>query len=738
MRRLFSSLCLCLPLACASTSEEPTGDDTRPGAGGKADDPIPGVTDAEFGLDERPANPTCFAQPRPVTDAPVRTSRVFASLSFTQPVAMLHAPGDDSEWYVVEKPGTVRVFDNRDDASEVRTFVDIRNIVDSEPNEAGLLGMAFHPQFESNGRVFLSFNLRQGQQLWSVLTQIRSTDGGQTLDPTTHEILFSVRQPFDNHNGGHISFGPDGFLYLGLGDGGSANDPNGNGQNTSTHLGSLLRFDVDNPSNNQPYGIPADNPFAGGGGQPEIYAFGLRNPWRFSWDSETGDLWLADVGQDEFEEIDLIERGGNYGWNLKEGFECFAASRPCDDLGVIDPVATYDHSQGDRSITGGYMYRGSDIPGLVGAYVYGDIVTGRIWGLFPSQEGWESRLLLESSINMATFAEGADGEIYIPNFFDGSIHQLRAAGAQPTDNFPKRLSQTGCVDPNDPRVVVDGAIPYDVASPLWSDGADKERYAAIPDGARIEMEPDGDFVFPIGTVLIKTFKLRGKRVETRLMMRHDDGGWGGYTYKWSPDQTDAELLPSSEVVEVDGVSWRIPSRADCTACHTVAAGNTLGPEFLQFNGDFVYASTARRANQLQTWAHIGMFSNLDSQSLDTDNAPRLAALDDDSASIEDRARSYLHSNCSSCHRPGGPGRSEADMRFLVNFAEQRLCNERADNDLGLNDPRLVKPGDPENSALLHRMGSLDASRMPALGSDVVDEEAVGLLSEWIADLGGCP
>jgi uncharacterized repeat protein (TIGR03806 family) len=346
-------------------------------------------------------------------------------------------------------------------------------------------------------------------------------------------------------------------------------------------------------------------------------------------------------------------------------------------------------------------------------------------------------LLLESGISMATFAQDRDGEIYLPNFSDGTIHKLVAAGGGGSDDFPRFLSDTGCFDASDPRKPASSMIPYDVASPLWSDGAEKERFMAIPSGARIEMQQDGDFTFPVGTVLAKTFFLHGKRVETRLLMRHPDGGWGGYAYKWNSAQTDAELLAAGEVVDVDGDAWTIPSRADCTACHTNAAGVALGPEFLQLNTDFVYASTKRRSNQMETLAHIGLLSNLDADAFDADDLPRLFGLDDD-ASLEERARSYLHSNCSNCHRPGGPGRSDADMRFLVPFGSQDLCNALPDNALGLANPRLVKPGDPEDSVLVHRMAALDASRMPALGSSVVDEDAVGLMSAWIADLNSCP
>lgn len=705
--------------------------------GGKADELDGEIVDAAFGLDARPNNIACVAPAAPPSSSAITTERAFGSLTFASPTAMLQAPEDDSQWFVVEKEGRVRVFDNVANPGAADTFVDIRSTVESSANEAGLLSLAFHPDWQDNGRAYLSFNLRSNGQLWSVLTTMRSTDGGRTLDTSTHELVFSTQQPFSNHNGGQIAFGPDGLLYFGLGDGGDANDPLGHGQNTDTVLGSVLRIDVDNPSGGNAYGIPIDNPFAGGGGRPEIYAWGLRNPWRFSFDTVTGELFLADVGQDEFEEVDIIERGGNYGWDAKEAFACFEG--PCDDPTLIDPIHAYDHTQGDRSITGGYVYRGDAIPGLQGTYIFGDVLTGRIWGLSRDGEDFSSELLLESGVNMATFAQGHDGEIYIPNFFDGSIHQIVSAGPPPSSNFPELLSETGCFDAEDPRLPGPGLISYDVASPLWSDGAAKERFAAIPNGTQIEMAPDGDFLFPIGSVLVKTFMLGGRRIETRLMMRHPDGEWGGYAYRWNDAQTDAELLPSSEVVNANGQSWRIPSRADCDACHTDAANIALGPEFIQLNSDHIYPSTRRRSNQIDTWAEIGMFTNLPGGSFDADAMPRLSAVDDETASVADRARSYLHSNCSSCHRPGGPGRSDADMQFLQPWAGQRMCNVAPETgSFGLFDARLVRAGDPDNSVLVHRMQSLDVERMPALGSTIVDDPAVQLMQRWISDMNGCP
>lgn len=265
--------------------------------------------------------------------------------------------------------------------------------------------------------MFLSYT-RDGSPLVSVISEFAVGPGGTSFDPDSERIILTLDQPYGNHNGGKIVFGPDGYLYIGFGDGCAGGDPQGNGQSTRTLLGALLRIDVDSGA---PYAIPADNPFATGGGAPEIYAWGLRNPWRFSFDSATGALWLADVGQDRWEEIDIVERGGNYGWNLREGAHRYArgtAPRP-----LVDPVFDYGHDQG-CSITGGYVYRGRAIPALGGIYVFGAVFSGRVWGLFAEVNGYVAPRLLDADINISSFGEGLDGELYVVDLGGGGIYTL--------------------------------------------------------------------------------------------------------------------------------------------------------------------------------------------------------------------------------------------------------------------------------------------------------------------------
>ena len=339
----------------------------------------------------------------------------FADRSFQAPVGLVPAPAAASRWYVVEKRGVIWTLASETAAPTV--FADLRARINAGPNEAGLLGLAFSPSFASDGRVYVSYTAPSSTSpanLRSRLSRMVSRDGGLTIDPASEEILLSVDQPFENHNGGHIAFGPDGFLYLGLGDGGSAGDPGNRAQNLSSPLGKLLRVDVSGASG---YAIPADNPFAGGGGLREIWAYGLRNPWRFSFDADTGALWLGDVGQDRFEEVDVITRGGNYGWRVREADHCFNPATGCASSGLIPPVAEYGRAEG-ASITGGFVYRGDDIPALAGQYLFADFGSGRFWAL-----GEERRLVADTSLNPSTFAEGPDGELFAVDF-GGRIFRL--------------------------------------------------------------------------------------------------------------------------------------------------------------------------------------------------------------------------------------------------------------------------------------------------------------------------
>ena len=368
-------------------------------------------------------SPTPVPTP-PTSAAPLAAMQIedaFPSLSFRRMVAMAYPDDGTGRLFVVLQPGRVMVFDDRPDVESAVEFLDIQQRVSDRGNEEGLLSIAFDPKFKDNGHFYVYYSAASPRR--SVVSRFTADDQGQA-DPSSERVIIEVAQPFSNHNGGQIVFGPDGYLYIGLGDGGSGGDPQGNGQELRTLLGSILRIDVRLPSGSDEYRIPPDNPFADrpGGARPEIWAYGLRNPWRFSFDRETENLWAGDVGQNRYEEIDLIKRGINYGWNTMEGFHCFGGE-DCDQSGLKPPVMEYGR-EGGCSVAGGYVYRGSRLPGLYGAYLYGDFCSGKVWALrYDGNEVTEHMLIVPSGPMLSSFGEAPSGEIYLLSF-DQSIYRL--------------------------------------------------------------------------------------------------------------------------------------------------------------------------------------------------------------------------------------------------------------------------------------------------------------------------
>ncbi len=353
----------------------------------------------------------------------------FPNLSFDDPVGIHHAGDGSNRIFVVEQEGRIKVFDNNPDVSSAEMFLNITSIVDQDGGytEEGLLGLAFHPNYIGNGYFYVNYTEHNPRR--NVIARYSVSDNNPNeADYGSSEIILEVNQPYTNHNGGQMEFGPDdGYLYISFGDGGSAGDPLGHGQNLSTLLGSLIRIDVDNPSGGLNYGIPSDNPFiAPMNARDEIYAYGLRNMWRFSFDLETGFLWGADVGQYEYEEVNIIESGGNYGWNIMEGTSCYE-SQNCDSEGLEPPVWEYElYVNGVCSITGGYVYRGTNLWGLVGKYIYGDWCTGDIWALQYSDSGDHvNEDILDSDINITSFGVDQNNEL----FFCGGdyIYKLKSS-----------------------------------------------------------------------------------------------------------------------------------------------------------------------------------------------------------------------------------------------------------------------------------------------------------------------
>jgi len=715
-------------------------------SGGSPNEPAPTTP---FGLTTHPAAVATQFDDALGSGGAIQLTAVASG--FTEPLLMLPIPASGGRHALLEKGGRLRILDSS--FTLEGTLLDLSSQVVTS-SEQGLLGAAFDPDIASNGYFYVYYSsARTGGRCAAspypqcsriVRYRLNGSAGNwlySAVDPAADTPLLEVPQPFTNHNGGMIAFGPDDQLYIALGDGGSGGDPQGNGQNRTTLLGKILRID---PHGGTPYAIPADNPFVGAtdGSRAEIWAWGLRNPWRFSFDRNALDnsgLWLADVGQGTWEEIDRITRGGNYGWNLREGSSPYNGGSG-DNL--IDPVWQYGRNEG-QSVTGGYVYRGAAMPALAGHYLYGDFVSGRIWALDTA--GGENRQLLDSGLNISAFGEDAAGELYVVDFAGQLLRIDTSGGSAPT--APPTLSATGLFTDLSPLQPVDGLVEYDINVPLWSDGTVKRRWFGLPAGADITFSSNGAWQLPPGSVIVKEFAIAEdartpsqlRKLETRVLF-HAERGWIGFTYRWNNAQSEATLVEAGaseqlSLTRSDGSSFTrqydYPSSAQCRSCHTRAAGFLLGLRTRQINRNFDFATVTD--NQLRSYNHVGLFDiNIGSASQYAAAAPITG-----NASVALRARDYLDANCAHCHQPGGTTGSSLDLRAVVtNAAMNAIDVAPTAGDLGIIDARIIAAGSKERSVLWERMRRSDPAqgRMPPLASHAVDDEAVSVVGSWIDGL----
>lgn len=428
-RRFFTVI---LTLLLAVTACSPQGDVAVPTAAPM----LPPVSETDPTLE--PVSPTETVIPEPsATLAPEPTAASAAAFPDPQnyrwvevvsglqsPVDIAHAGDGSRRLFIAEQPGIIQVAQGGQ--VQDAPFIDITDRVGDNGSERGLLGLVFHPRYAETGYFYVNYTDNNGD---TVIARFQVTGDPNVADPASEKKLLGIRQPFPNHNGGGLAFGPDGYLYIGIGDGGAAGDPFGNGQSTNTLLGKILRIDVDG---GDPYAIPADNPFAAGGGSAEIWAYGLRNPWRVSFDSASGDFYTGDVGQGEWEEIDYLPAnaaaGANFGWDAMEGSHPYGGS---NSSSFVAPIAEYSHSEGGCSVTGGYVYRGAALPEWNGVYFYGDYCSGKVWGALRSPDDlsgkndavWQSMDLFETGMSISTFGVDENGEIYLA-WYGGKIYRL--------------------------------------------------------------------------------------------------------------------------------------------------------------------------------------------------------------------------------------------------------------------------------------------------------------------------
>ena len=682
-----------------------------------------------------------FGAPLRAADATYRLVDAFPGVTFSRPVVATQPPDGTPRMFVVEQGGRVVIVDHPAPAPPAvgnrRTFLDLTSKVSRAGNEEGLLGFAFHPGYATNGRFFVYYSAKHAANgaMKQVVAELRvSASDPDAADPASERKLLEVADPYENHNGGWIAFGPGGKLHIAMGDGGSGGDPLGSGQDLGSLLGKILRIDVDGA---QPYAVPADNPFISrNGARPEVWAYGLRNPWRCSFDRATGDLWAADVGQDRFEEVDRIVKGGNYGWKRKEAFADYAAGggAPADPL--IDPLASYDHGAGE-SVTGGFVYRGANIPSLAGAYLYADFVSGTMWALRTkpgvigppqTKDDVTVEVLLDTGQQVASFGEDRDGELYVCSF-SGRVLALKADELPPPQGpLPATLSELAIFSDLPGLVPADGALPYSVRSALWSDGAAKDRFILLPPGTSMTYAPEDAFAVPAGTIAAKTFTLRGRRLETRVILR-TDAGFEAATYRWRSDLTDATYVSQRTPVAVSGMNgaqtWTYPSPADCRACHTDVAGFLLGLTSRQVT------AVRGKSDLLVRWSQDGVLAGAVPP---TKERPVHLPVKG-TGRREARVRSYLESNCSFCHRPGTPLDGGAlDLRAATPLDATGVLDAPQHGELGIAGAQVVARGRPSLSVLLRRMALRGPQQMPSIASAIPDAAAIALVRKWIRGL----
>ena len=734
-----------------------------------------------------------------------KATRVFPEAKFDHPLLIARCPGTE-RLFVGEQAG--KIFSVKPgDKAKPELFVDLKaeiKTLDKLPAAKGvseLYGLVFHPKFEQNRYCYVCYTLAAKDAKVSRLPDgsrvsrfTVTKDEPPRIDPKSEEIVITFVG--GGHNGGDLHFGPDGFLYISTGDASGPNPPDtlNTGQDCSDLLSSVLRIDINRKADTLNYAVPKDNPFVNvKDARPEIWAFGFRNPWRMSFDRGTGDLWLGDVGWELWEMVHKIEKGGNYGWSIVEGRQPIKPTQKIGPTPIRLPTIELPHTIA-ASITGGYVYRGKKFPELVGAYIFGDWETRRIWAArFENGRVKEMPEIVKPNIRVVAFGEDHAGELYFLDYDTGTMHTLERNDARGANaKFPTKLSETGLFADVKKHEMAEGIVRYKPNVKQWQDGANSQHFLALPNLSSVtyfekpRQLPGQVFwhefrmQFPTDAVLVKTISVQvptnvrwvsvTRRLETQLL--HFDGeDWHGFSYQWYSDESDAELVPP-EGTETEVTvhthhlprgerlqTWTIHSRTQCVMCHNAWSEYTLAFTVPQLNcaeNNFRVVDK-EHPSQLVELSRDGSLrrmgkDNIALPAFDAVSAAKEATLvptyyvrDHNlkpllQGTVEQRARSYLHVNCAHCHRfGGGGGQVVLELDYAKPLKETGILDVRPkQGDFGIADARLIAPGDPGSSVLLYRMAKFGKGRMPHLGSEWPDHHGIGLVNEWICSLGKKP
>jgi putative heme-binding domain-containing protein len=734
-----------------------------------------------YGIAKRTPWTTSRITGSPEPPHPYLVQRVFPKLTFKNPLLIRNAPGTD-RLFVGEHAGKIYSFPNDPARAKADLFFDLTTEIHSWDKASKVKGvgavyaLAFHPGFAKNRYCYICYILdskNEREQLpdGSRVSRFRVTDTDPPrVDPKSEKILITWLA--GGHNGCDLHFGPDGYLYISTGDGAEPNPPDSldTGQDLSDLLSSILRIDVDREENGKPYAIPPDNPFLKTpGARPEIWAYGFRNPWRMSFDRATGDLWVGDVGWELWEMVYRVQRGGNYGWSVMEGRQQVRPEAKRGPTPILPPALDFPHTEA-ASITGGYVYHGKRLKELAGVYVCGDWVTRKVWGTrFDGDRVVSHKEIAQGTQRIVGFSEDNDSELYFLDYDEaGGIYQLvpNEAAREHRPDFPRKLSETGLFSSVQALSPAPGVVPFSTNVEQWADHASAERLVALPGETTVRVYDNpvpipggffsGQVFFPKDGVLAKTISLEmeqgnprsRRRLETQIL--HFDGATcRGYTYQWNDEQTDATLVPAAGADRVFTITdatapggrrkqtWHFPSRTECITCHNPWTGYTLAFTLLQLNKDQDYGSVTD--NQLRTLEHIGVVTPVNAEEKDQHvrrkSLGRLANPYDPKGDVNERARSYLHVNCSHCHMFGGGGTADLQLRYENPLEETKTLEVRpVQGTFEIHGAQILAPGDPYRSVLFYRISKLGRGRMPHIGSEIVDEQGVRLIHDWIRQL----
>lgn len=707
------------------------------------------VTDAA----PRAAWTTSRLQGTPEPPEPYAIVPAFPTLKFQKPTSLEVVPGG-KRLLVTEMGGKVFTFANDAKTSAAEVVLDLVELLpaDVERRSVSLFDAEFHPRFADNHYLYVCY-VHPGSGGHTRLSRF-TLDGAAMPRAVAGSEQVLITWPSGGHNAGCLEFGKDGYLYVSTGDGSGPNPPDGltTGQTVTDLLGAVLRLDVDRADGDRPYSVPSDNPFVAlSGARPEIWAFGLRNPWKFGIDPASGEVFVADNGWESWEMIHRIVRGGNCGWPVMEGRASLRPEVAVGPTPIIPPIKDHPHSEAN-SVIGGPVYRGDKLPELAGAFIYGDYITGTIWSVKPEAGSYVSTTLVDTDLRIVAFTEGAAGELYVLDYdYTGQIYEIVPSGLKDTSaTFPRRLSETGLFRSLDNLEPAAGVVPYSVRAARWLDGAQAQRWAAVPGDARITLAAgiDAAAEYPEGTVFVKQLTLPASdahpavRLETQLL-HYERGTWRPYSYLWDESGRDATLVesvgtqrPLKFAATADGKpnpldrTWHVNAVNECKLCHNAGPRFVLG--FVRNQLDFAPDGNSQSTTELQRLAEQNVIAK--TAGLAADDPSRLVNPHDATQSIEDRARSYLHANCSMCHHPGGNAIVSFFLRRDLPFDKLNTNKGTGIGTFGMQNAKLIVPSDPYRSVLMYRISKLGYARMPYIGSRAVDGKGVTLIEEWISSL----